>query len=339
MRITEEDTTKMAVNIQERETVTECIEISQDGAYGKFVINPLGRGFGVTLGNSLRRVLLSSIPGAAVTSIKIQGVLHEMSTIPGVKEDVTEIVLNIKNLCVKLFAEEPKTLFIETSGKKTVTAKDIKKDADVEIINKNLHIATLDGDSNFNIEITVKPGKGYISCDQNKELQSASKPHGSSSIGTIHVDSIYTPIRKVSYFVENTRVGQDTDYDKLTVEIWTNGTISADQALIQASDILKEQVTVFSDIKYVRAEDATRIEASNATDELERLLNKALEELNLTVRSYNCLKRAGIDTVRDLATKTLTEMGKIRNLGSKSLEEVLDKLDELGIELPESEDD
>jgi len=321
--------------IELMETSAECVEISEDGSYGKFVVDPLQRGCGVTLGNSLRRVLLSLIPGVAVTAIKIDGVLHEMSTIPGVKEDVTEIVLNIKNLCARLYVDGPKIVTIDAVGKKTVSAKDIKKDSDVEIVSKNLHIATLDDDTSLKMQIVLEKGKGYVSCDQNKELNK-NKKSDDSVIGMIHIDSIYTPVRKVSYVVENTRVGQMTDYDRLTIEVWTDSTLSADQALVSASKILIEQLEIFGGIKFAHTENAMHGESSSQND-LERLLSTSIEELNLTVRAYNCLKRVGIDTVRDLASKTLTEMGKIRNLGSKSLEEVLDKLDELGIELPEGD--
>jgi len=306
----------------------ECEELSEDNTYGRFVVEPLERGYGITLGNSLRRVLLSSLPGAAVTSIKIDGVLHEFSTVPGVVEDVTEIILNIKELAVKLHSDGPKLVYIDAEGEGPVYAKDIKVDSDVEILNPDLHIATLNGDSRFFMEMVINRGRGYVTADRNKQP--------GQPIGVIPVDSIYTPIRKVNYVVEKTRVGQDTDFDKLILEVWTNGTIKPDEAISLGAKILSEHLNLFIDL----SEQAkhTEIMVEKEETKKEKVLEMTIEELDLSVRSYNCLKRAGINTVEDLISKTEEDMMKVRNLGRKSLEEVLQKLHALGLSLAKSED-
>lgn len=308
----------------ERPRIEEA-DISQDGTYGKFIVEPLERGFGNTLGNSLRRVLLSSLPGTGVTSIKIDGVMHEFSTIPGVKEDVTEIVLNIKSLIAKINCQGPKTVVIEAQGPCTVTAADIKADAEVEILNKDLHIATLNEDARFYMEITLDKGRGYVSAERNKNLMST------NVLGAIPVDSIYTPILKVNYNVENTRVGQITDYDKLTVEVWTNGVITAQESISLASKVLTEHLKLFVNLM----EDDQDIEIMVEKDDSQKskVLEITIEEMDLSARSFNCLKRAGINTVEDLTNKTEEEMIKVRNLGRKSLEEVIQKLDTWGLSL------
>lgn len=306
----------------------ECIELNEDNKYGKFVVEPLERGYGITLGNSLRRVLLSSLPGVAVTSIKIDGVLHEFSVVPGVIEDVTEIILNIKELSVKLHSEGPKVVYIDAEGEGPVLAKDIKADADVEVLNPNLHIATLNGDGRFYMEMVLNRGRGYVTAEKNKLP--------GQPIGVIPVDSIYTPIRKVNYLVENTRVGQDTDFDKLILEVWTNGTIKPDEAISLGAKILSEHLNLFIDL----SEQAkhTEIMVEKEETKKEKVLEMTIEELDLSVRSYNCLKRAGINTVEDLISRTEEDMMKVRNLGRKSLEEVLQKLNALGLSLAQSED-
>ena len=306
----------------------ECEELSEDNTYGRFVVEPLERGYGITLGNSLRRVLLSSLPGAAVTSIKIDGVLHEFSTVPGVVEDVTEIILNIKELAVKLHSDGPKLVYIDAEGEGPVYAKDIKVDSDVEILNPDLHIATLNGDSRFFMEMVINRGRGYVTADRNKQP--------GQPIGVIPVDSIYTPIRKVNYVVEKTRVGQDTDFDKLILEVWTNGTIKPDEAISLGAKILSEHLNLFIDL----SEQAKHTEIMVEKEETKKakVLEMTIEELDLSVRSYNCLKRAGINTVEDLISKTEEDMMKVRNLGRKSLEEVLQKLHALGLSLAKSED-
>lgn len=306
----------------------ECTELSEDNMYGKFVVEPLERGYGITLGNSLRRVLLSSLPGIAVTSIKIDGVLHEFSTIPGVIEDVTEIILNVKGLSVKLHSEGPKVVYIDAEGEGVVTAADIKADADVEVLNPDLHIATLNGDSRFYIEMVLNRGRGYVISEKNKLP--------GQPIGIIPIDSIYTPVKKVNYLVENTRVGQETDFDKLILEIWTNGTIKPDEAISLGAKILSEHLNLFIDL----SEQAkhTEIMVEKEETKKEKVLEMTVEELDLSVRSYNCLKRAGINTVEDLISKTEEDMMKVRNLGRKSLEEVLQKLGALGLSLAPSED-
>ncbi|MCI8403683.1 MAG: DNA-directed RNA polymerase subunit alpha [Clostridia bacterium] len=307
----------------------ECVEMSEDGRYGKFVVSPLERGYGTTLGNSLRRILLSSLPGAAATSIKIEGVQHEFSTMPGVKEDVTELILNIKKLALKIHGDLPKTVYIEAKGAQEITANDIKRDDDVEIFNPDLHIATLNDDANLYIEITLSTGRGYVSAEKNKQ---AMQP----VIGVIPVDSIYTPVTKVNYTVENTRVGQYTDREELAVELWTNGTIKPDEAVSLAAKIMNELLSLFVDL----SDDAknTEIIVEKEENKKEKVLEMTIEELDLSVRSYNCLKRAGINTVEDLTNKSEEDMMKVRNLGRKSLEEVINKLNGLGLYLKKEED-
>ena len=305
----------------------ECVENPGENSYGKYVVEPLERGYGTTLGNSLRRILLSSLPGTAVTSIKIAGIQHEFSTIPGVKEDVTEIVLNVKGIIAKLHSEGVKTVYIEAVGPCTVTAGDIKADAEVEILNPDLHIATLDVDATLNMELTLSHGRGYVPADKNKNAQSV--------IGVIPVDSIYTPVVKVNYTVENTRVGDATDYDKLTLEIWTNGTIDARDAVSLGARILCDHFTLFTDLSETMGSQSTVVDKPNA--EQSKVLDLTIEELDLSVRSFNCLKRASINTVADLISKTEEEMMKVRNLGRKSLEEVINKLDMMGLSLSKEE--
>jgi len=306
----------------------ECITGSDDNTYGKFVIEPLERGYGTTLGNSLRRILLSSLPGAAVTSIKIDGVLHEFSTIPGIVEDVTEIILNIKGLSLKMHSEGQKIVYIEADGEGPVTAADIKADADVEILNPDLHIATLNGEHKLYMELSLSRGRGYVPAEKNKQP--------GQPIGVIPVDSIYTPVRKVNYTVENTRVGQVTDYDRLTLEVWTNGSIKSDEAISLGAKILSEHLNLFIDLSDQAKH--TEIMVEKEETKKEKVLEMTIEELDLSVRSYNCLKRAGINTVEDLTNRTEEDMMKVRNLGRKSLEEVLQKLSALGLALAPSED-
>ena len=305
----------------------ECIETPGDNSYGKYVVEPLERGYGTTLGNSLRRILLSSLPGTAVTSIKISGVQHEFSTIPGVKEDVTEIVLNVKGIIAKLHCEGGKTVHIEASGECKVTAGDIKADPDVEILNPDLHIATLGADATLNMELTLNHGRGYISADKNKPPQTI--------IGLIPVDSIYTPVRKVNYTVENTRVGDATDYDKLTLEVWTNGTIDARDAVSLGARILCDHFTLFTDLSETMGSRSTVVE--KAETQRDKVMEMTIDDMDLSVRSYNCLKRANINTVEDLISKTEDEMMKVRNLGRKSLEEVINKLSMMGLSLASEE--
>ncbi len=304
----------------------ECIEMTDD--YGKFVVEPLERGFGTTLGNSLRRVLLSSLPGVAVTSVKIEGVLHEFSTIEGVAEDVTEIILNLKSLCAKLHVDEPKKVIIDAHGECEVCAGDILPDADVEIINPGLHIATLGENARLYMEIVLEHGRGYVSAERNK--------HAGMPIGEIAVDSIFTPIRKVNFTVENTRVGQMTDYDKLTLEVWTDNSTKADEATSLAAKILTEHLALF--INLTDHVQGVEILVEKEEDKKEKILEMTIEELDLSVRSYNCLKRAGINTVDELVQRNEEEMMKVRNLGRKSLEEVQQKLSALGLTLRESDD-
>ena len=305
----------------------ECTEVGLNGSYGKFVVEPLERGFGHTLGNSLRRVLLSSLPGVAVSSVHIEGVQHEFSTIPGVKEDVTEIILNLKCLAVKMFSENPKQLVIDVKGPCDFTAGDIKTDDEVEIVNPELHIATLNEDAHLQMQLTLDRGRGYVSADKNKTP--------SMPIGVIPIDSIFTPIKKVNYTVEDTRVGQITDYDKLTLEIWTNGTLKPEEAVSGAAKILNEHLNLFigltdqvMPVNMVQPED----------DKKEKVLEMTIEELDLSVRAYNCLKRAGINSVAELVQKNQEDMMKVRNLGRKSLEEVEQKLEALGLGLRPNED-
>ncbi|HHY65157.1 MAG TPA: DNA-directed RNA polymerase subunit alpha [Clostridiaceae bacterium] len=306
----------------------ECTEMTEDNRYGKFVIEPLERGYGITLGNSLRRILISSLPGAAVTSIKIDGVLHEFTTIPGVVEDMTEIILNLKELRLKLHTDQPKTLYIDYEGEGEITAADIKPDADVEILNPDLHIATISGNNRLFMEINVNHGRGYVPAEKNK--------HPNQPIGVIPIDSIYTPVRKVNYTVEDTRVGQITDYDKLTIEVWTDGSIAPDEAISLGAKILSDHLNLFINLTD-RAKN-TEVLVEKGEPAKDKILEMTIEELDLSVRSYNCLKRAGINTVDDLISKTEEEMMKVRNLGRKSLEEVVQKLDALGLKLASSDD-
>ena len=305
----------------------ECIETPTDSSYGKYIIEPLERGYGTTLGNSLRRVLLSSLPGTAVTSIKIAGVQHEFSTIPGVKEDVTEIVLNVKSIIARLHSEEPKTVYIEAAGECVVTAGDIKADAEVEILNPEQPIATLGPDGALSMELVIDHGRGYVSADKNKTPQTV--------IGTIPVDSIYTPVRKVNYTVENTRVGNQTDFDKLTLEVWTDKTITARDAVSLGAKILCDHFTLFTDLSETIGDHPTVVEKAPTTHS--KILEMTIEELDLSVRSFNCLKRANINTVEDLISKTQDEMIKVRNLGRKSLEEVEHKLAMMGLSLADED--
>lgn len=301
----------------------ECLESPDDISYGKFVVEPLERGYGTTLGNSLRRVLLSSLPGYAPTSIRIAGVQHEFSTIPGVKEDVTEIVLNVKGIIARLHCDGPKTVYIEAAGECEVTAGDIKADAEVEILNPELHIASLGPDGALSMEITLDHGRGYIPADKNKSAQQV--------IGTIPVDSIYAPVLKVNYAVENTRVGNQTDFDKLTIEVWTDKTISARDALSLGAKILCDHFTLFTDLSDTIGNSCTVVEKE--PERPDTVMKTTIEELDLSVRSFNCLKRANINTVEDLTNKTEEEMIKVRNLGRKSLEEVEHKLAMMGLSL------
>ena len=310
----------------------EIDETSADGQYGRFVVEPLERGYGTTLGNSLRRILLSSLPGAAVSSIKIDGVLHEFSTIPGVKEDVTELILNLKSLALRNDSDsnEPKTAYIEMTGAGIVRAGDIKVDSGITILNPDLHIAHLDGgdDCRFFAELTITKGRGYIGAEKNKS--------NDQPIGLIPIDSIYTPVSRVNFLVENTRVGQITDYDKLVLEVWTNGTVTPDGAVSVGARILNEHLNLF--VNLTDNAKNTEIMIEKEDSKKEKMLELSIEELDLSVRSYNCLKRAGINTVEDLTNKTEEDMIKVRNLGRKSLEEVLNKMIELGLELKPTED-
>ena len=306
----------------------ECVETPGDATYGKYVVEPLERGYGTTLGNALRRIMLSSLPGTAPTSIKIAGVQHEFSTIPGVKEDVTEIVLNVKGLLTKLHCENSKTVYIEAVGPCEVKAGDIKADGEVEVLNPDMHIATLDSGATLNMEITLSHGRGYVPADRNKPQQNV--------IGVIAVDSIYTPVGKVNYTVENTRVGDATDYDKLTLEVWTNGTIDARDAVSLGARILCDHFTLFTDLSETMGSKSTVVEKAEA--QRDKVLELTIEELDLSVRSFNCLKRANINTVEDLISKTEDEMMKVRNLGRKSLEEVENKLAMMGLSLASESD-
>ena len=305
----------------------ECIETPTESSYGKYIIEPLERGYGTTLGNSLRRVLLSSLPGTAVTSIRINGVQHEFSTIPGVKDDVTEIVLNVKSIIARLHSEGAKTVYIEAVGEGVVTAGDIKTDAEVEVLNPEQPIATLEPDGALSMELTFDHGRGYVSADKNKNPQTA--------IGTIPVDSIYTPVLKVNYSVENTRVGNQTDYDKLTIEVWTDNTITARDAVSLGAKILCDHFTLFTDLSDTVGNNPTVVEKTE--QQRDKVLEMTIEELDLSVRSFNCLKRANINTVEDLISKTQDEMIKVRNLGRKSLEEVEHKLAQMGLSLADED--
>ena len=310
--------------------------LTEDGKSGHFVVEPLERGYGVTLGNSLRRVLLSSLPGVAVTSIKIDGVLHEISTIPGVKEDVTEIVLNVKGIVAKLHGDAPKTVIIDMMGSCEVTAGDIKQDSDIEILNPELHLATVSENTRFYMELTFDNGRGYVSQEKNKQLYALNNQGASAPIGTIFTDSIYTPVYNVNYNVENTRVGNITDYDKLTLEVLTNGVISAKEAISLGAKILNEHLNLFVDLSDEAKHKEILVEREETIKE--KVLEMTIEELDMSVRSFNCLKRAGIDTVEDLTNRTEEEMIKVRNLGKKSREEVIQKLHSLGLELKKEEE-
>ncbi len=309
----------------------ETIELKPDGTYGRFVAEPLDRGFGTTLGNSLRRVLLSSLPGVAVTNVLINGIQHEFSTIPGVKEDVTELILNIKGFTAKLYCDGPKKVNIFAEGECTVTAGSVEADSEVEILNPSMHIATLSKGAKLEMELTVAKGQGYVSADRNKQQDSEKAP-----IGTIYIDSIFTPVLKVNYTVENTRVEQITDYDKLTLEVWTNGTISAKEAVSLAAKILNRQLSHFVDLS--DEVGSTEIMEKKEETGKEKALEMTIEELDLSVRAFNCLKRAGVNTVGDLINKSPEEMMKVRNLGKKSLEEVISKLESLGFDLNREEE-
>lgn len=306
----------------------DCCQIAEDGSYGKFVIQPLERGYGTTLGNSLRRILLSSLPGTAITSIKIDGVQHEFSTILGVKEDVTEIVLNVKNIVAKLNSDTPKTVYIDKQTEGVVYAGDIIHDAEVEILNPELQIATLMPNSKFSMEMSLNHGRGYVSADANKKDNSA--------IGVIPVDSIYTPVYKVNYTVEPCRVESMTDFDKLTLEVWTDKTITARDSVSLAAKILSDLLTIFVDLSDEISNSSTMVEKTSTQHD--KMLEMTIEELDLSVRSYNCLKRAGINTVEDLVNTSEEDMMKVRNLGRKSLEEVIAKLAALGLKLSKSDD-
>ncbi len=307
----------------------ECIDLNDDFTYGKFVVEPLERGYGTTLGNSLRRILLSSLPGTAVKWIKVDGVLHEFSTIPGVKEDVIEIILNLKGLAAKIHSdEEVKVVRINAQGPGKITAGDIKADADVEILNSDLHIATIDDGTELNMELGLSKGRGYVSADNNKE--------DGMPIGVIPVDSIYTPVNKVNFAVENTRVGQVTDYDRLTLEVWTDGSIKPDEAASLGAKIMNEHLNLF--ITLTDHIDDVEIMVEKEEDKKEKVLEMTIEELDLSVRSYNCLKRAGINTVEELTQRSEEDMMKVRNLGKKSLEEVKHKLADLALGLKPSDE-
>ncbi len=313
------------------------VNLSEDGKSGKFIVEPLERGYGTTLGNSLRRILLSSLPGVAVTSIKIDGVLHEFSTIPGVKEDVTEIVLNVKGITAKLHCNTPKTVVIDVTGPQVVTAGDIKQDSDIEVLNPDHHVATVGANERFYMELTFEHGRGYVSQERNKQNHTMLAGQTTTApIGTIYTDSIYTPVYSVSYTVDNTRVGNITDYDKLTLEVLTNGTISAKEAISLGAKILNEHLNLFVDL----SDEARNAEIMVERDDVkkEKVLEMTIEELDMSVRSFNCLKRAGIDTVEDLTNRTEEDMIKVRNLGKKSLEEVIQKLHSLGLSLKSEED-
>jgi len=305
----------------------DCAELSQDGSYGKFIIEPLERGFGNTLGNALRRVLLSSLPGVAVTTIKIEGIQHEFSTVPGVTEDVSEIILNLKALSAKLYSDQMKTVTIDVKGPCEVKAKDIVVDDELEFVDPEAHIATLNEDAHLQMTLTVDSGRGYVSADKNK--------YPNMPIGVIPIDSIFTPIKKVNYSVSDTRVGQITDYDKLTLEVWTDGSVQPDEAISLAAKILTEHLTLFVGL----TEQVTTIAFTDQEDDKkEKVLEMTIEELDLSVRAYNCLKRAGINTISELVQRNQEDMMKVRNLGRKSLEEVEQKLEALGLSLRPSEE-
>ncbi len=307
----------------------DTVKLTADGTYGKFVMEPLERGYATTLGNSLRRVLLSLLPGAAVTSVKFDGVVHEFSTIPGVKEDVTDIILNIKGLIAKLHADTAKKIYIEAEGPCVVTAASIKADSEVEILNPDMHIATLDAGATLNMEMTLDKGRGYVSAEQNKQQVNV--------IGVIPVDSIYSPVLKANFLAGNTRIGNVTDKGKLTMEVWTDGSLKANEAISMAAKILMEHLELFLDLA-VGVSETENILSEKSNNEKEKVLDLTIDELDLSVRSFNCLKRAGINTVEDLIMKSEDDMMKVRNLGRKSLEEVIAKLDSFGFTLKKSED-
>ncbi|SHF02474.1 DNA-directed RNA polymerase subunit alpha [Alkalibacter saccharofermentans] len=306
----------------------EIIELSEDNKYGKFVVEPLERGYGITLGNSLRRIMLSSLPGVAVTSVKIDGVLHEFATVPGVKEDVVEIILNLKGLASKLYCDEAKTVRIEAKGEGEVTAGDIVADADVDILNPDMHIAYLSEGAELNMEIVLEKGRGYVSAERNKSKE--------QPIGTIPVDSSFTTVRKVNYSVEDTRVGQVTDFDKLTIELWTDGTITPEEAISLSAKILNEHLRLFIDL--TDHVSTVEIMVEKEENKKEKMLEMSIEELELSVRSSNCLRRANINTVEELTQKSEEDMMKVRNLGKKSLNEIKYKLGEIGLGLRQSDE-
>ena len=307
----------------------DTVQLTADGTYGKFVMEPLERGYATTLGNSLRRVLLSILPGAAVTNVKIDGVVHEFSTIPGVKEDVTEIILNIKGLIAKLHADTAKKIYIEAEGPGVVTAASIKADSEVEILNPDMYIATLDAGATLNMEMTLEKGRGYVSAEQNKQKINV--------IGVIPVDSIYSPVLKANFYVDNTRIGNVTDKGKLTLEVWTDGSLRANEAVSMSAKILMEHLELFLDLA-AGVSETESILSEKSDNEKEKVLDLTIDELDLSVRSFNCLKRAGINTVEDLINKSEDDMMKVRNLGRKSLEEVIAKLDSFGFTLKKGEE-
>lgn len=306
----------------------QCVEMKEDKSYGKFVVEPLERGYGTTLGNSLRRVLLSSLPGAAVTAVKIEGVLHEFSVAPGVIEDITDIILNLKGLAVKMYCDEPRMIYVDAKGEGIVTAADIRCPADVEILNPDHYIAKLDHDGHLFMEISVEKGRGYVGSEKNKK--------DDQPIGIIPVDSLFSPVHKVNFSVEDTRVGQQTDYDKLTLEVWTDKTIAPDEAISASARILSEYLGLFISFTESAPQEIALVEKEE--DKKDKLLEMTIEELDLSVRSYNCLKRAGIHTTQELVQRTEEEMMKVRNLGRKSLEEVVSKLNELGLYLKKNDE-
>ncbi len=307
----------------------ESAEVTNNGTYGRFVVEPLERGYGTTLGNSLRRVLLSSLPGYAITSVKIDGILHEFSTIDGVKEDVTEVVLNLKDVVLKIHGEGPKKLYVDMNGEADITAGSIQTDSEVEILNPEQHIATIDDGAHISMELTCDKGRGYVSAERNKQILNP-------AIGVIAIDSIYSPVLKVNYTVENTRVGQITDYDKLTLEVWTNGTISAMEAVSLGAKILNEHLNLFGDLSDEAYDTEIMVEKDD--NGKEKVLEMTIDELDLSVRSSNCLKRANINTVEELINKSEDDMMKVRNLGRKSLDEVVAKLQSLGLDLRREDD-
>ena len=306
----------------------QCVEMNGAKTYGRFVVEPLERGYGITLGNALRRVLLSSLPGAAVTSVKIDGVLHEFSTIPGVYEDTTDLILNLKGICVKLHTDEEKLLTLEAEGEGEITAGDFKCSSEVEILNPDHHIATLDSNGSLQMEVVVERGRGYTSVEKNKKEN--------APLGVIPIDSFFSPITKVIFHVEDTRVGQQTDFDKLTLDIWTDGSIFPDEAISKSAKILAEYLKLFIGLTEVPGDDIIMVEKKE--DNKDKILDMTIEELDMSVRSYNCLKRAGINTVQELTQRTEEDMMKVRNLGRKSLEEVMEKLSELNLSLRKAED-